>query len=127
MEIRRSKISELSKNVTDGEHASVIDDLNGEYFLLSNKNIKDGKILYDNTDRKINKQTFESINRRTKLSKGDVVISTVGSIGRTAIIRDNNLKYDFQRSVGIIKTDPNKLLPEYLHYYLLSSNDKCNF
>ena len=54
MKFNRSLINELALNVTDGEHASVKDDANGEYFLLSNKNIKGGKITYDNNDRKIN-------------------------------------------------------------------------
>lgn len=122
MEFKRSKISDLALNVTDGEHGSVIDDASGSYYLLSNKNIRDGKIIYDNSDRKINLQSFRHINRRTKLAKGDVVISTVGSIGRTAIIKDKNLCYDFQRSVGIIKPDTTKLTSEYLHYYLQLSS-----
>lgn len=117
MKFKRSVISALANNVTDGEHASVLDDIDGNYFLLSNKNIKDGKVIYDKSDRKINFETFKSINRRTKLCAGDVVISTVGSIGRTAIIKDYPLNFDFQRSVGIIKPNINKLTPEYLHYY----------
>ncbi|WP_370391070.1 restriction endonuclease subunit S [uncultured Winogradskyella sp.] len=117
MKFDRFKIGDLADNVTDGEHGSVIDDANGKYYLLSNKNIKNSKISYDESDRKIAKVSFEKINKRTKLEKNDVVISTVGSIGRTAIIKDEDIKYDFQRSVGIIKTDKSKLLPEYLHYY----------
>lgn len=118
MNFKRSVINEIAANVTDGEHASVLDDLNGTYFLLSNKNIKNGKIIYDESDRRINQTTFSNINRRTKLANGDVVISTVGSIGRTAIINEQILKFDFQRSVGIIKPNEIKLYAHYLHYYL---------
>lgn len=117
MMFKRSLINDLSANVTDGEHASVKDDENGTYFLLSNKNIKSGKIVYDEYDRKISESTFLNINRRTKLSFGDVVISTVGSIGKTAVIKDDFINFDFQRSVGIIKPDQKKLNAEYLHYY----------
>ena len=117
MMFKRSLINDLSANVTDGEHASVKDDENGAYFLLSNKNIKSGKIVYDEYDRKISESTFLNINRRTKLSFGDVVISTVGSIGKTAVIKDDFINFDFQRSVGIIKPDQKKLNAEYLHYY----------
>lgn len=117
MKLIRQKIGELSINVTDGEHGSVIDDKNGLYYLLSNKNIKNGYVKFDENDRKISAKSFRKINKRTKLEIDDVIIATVGSIGRTAIIRDKNLNYDFQRSVGIIKTDSKQLLPQYLHYY----------
>ena len=86
----------MSKNVTDGEHGSVIDDPIGEYFLLSNKNIRNGKIIFDENDRKISRTSFEKINKRTKLESEDLVISTVGSIGNTAIIEKEEIKFDFQ-------------------------------
>ncbi|MGB3947829.1 MAG: restriction endonuclease subunit S [Bacteroidia bacterium] len=117
MKLNRTILKNLTLNITDGEHGSVIDDENGKYYLLSNKNIINGKISYNNSDRKISSLSFEKINRRTKLKKGDVVISTVGTIGKSAIISEDNLCYDFQRSVGIIKCDETKLLPDYLNYY----------
>ena len=118
MKFKREKIGSLSVNVTDGEHGSVINDNEGKYYLLSNKNIKNGSVVYDKNDRKISEVSFRKINKRTKLEKDDVIIATVGSIGRSAIIQDEVLCYDFQRSVGIIKTDKSKLLPQFLHYYI---------
>jgi len=117
MEIIRVKLKTLTLNITDGEHGSVIDDNLGKYYLLSNKNIISDRIVYGKEDRKISKESFEKINRRTKLSLGDVLLSTVGTIGKSAIIKDKVLNYDFQRSVGIIKCDTEKLTPEYLHNY----------
>ena len=117
MKFSRDLLKNLTANITDGEHASVIDDPEGNYYLLSNKNIIDGSIKFDNTDRVISKTSFEKINKRTKLNKDDVVLSTVGTIGKAAIIRDQIINYDFQRSVGIIKCDLKKLRPEYLYYY----------
>lgn len=114
--MKRSKLKDLTFHVTDGEHSSIIDDNSGKYFLLSNKNIVDGKILVTETDRKINLDTLNKLNKRTKLDIGDVIISTVGSIGKTAIIKEKP-NYDFQRSVGIIKCNKERILPEYLLYY----------
>ncbi|MEK7433307.1 MAG: restriction endonuclease subunit S [Cyanobacteriota bacterium] len=110
-------LDELAINITDGEHGSVIDDNNGNFYLLSNKNIINGNININNNDRKISEYSFNKIKKRTKLEKNDLVISTVGTIGKLAIIKDNNINYDFQRSVGIIKCDNEKLKPEYLYYY----------
>ena len=111
------KLSYYCINITDGEHGSVIDDPNGEYYLLSNKNIVNGEIIITPSDRKISEDSYKKINKRTKLEESDVLISTVGTLGKLAIVNEKP-NYEFQRSVGIIKCDKNKLLPQYLYYYL---------
>lgn len=117
MEMKKYKLSEVALHITDGEHNSVIDDENGEYFLLSNKNIVDGNIVITKNDRKISKETFDKINKRTKLNKNDLVISTVGTLGKLAIIKDVP-NYEFQRSVGIIKLNQNVSDIQYVYYFL---------
>ena len=111
------KLKELSINITDGEHGTVKDNVNGEFFLLSNKNIVNGNIYIGNNERKIDKEVFDKINKRTMLETGDLLISTVGTIGKTAIIK-GKINYVFQRSVGIIKVDKKKINPYYLKYQL---------
>src|SRR5208283_3401443 len=115
--MNREKLRDLTINITDGEHGTVKDDPKAFYYLLSNKNIVNGNISVSSADRRISKASFEKIGNRTKLSKNDIVIATVGTIGKTAIIRDEIINYDFQRSVGIIKCNIKKLIPEYLYYY----------
>lgn len=110
------KLLNYCLNITDGEHGSVVNDINGKYYLLSNKNIIDGKIVITKDDRQISEDSFTKINKRTKLSEGDLVISTVGTIGKLALINEQPY-YDFQRSVGIIKCDEAKLLNRFLLYY----------
>ena len=110
------KLLNYCLNITDGEHGSVVNDINGKYYLLSNKNIIDGKIVITKDDRQISEDSFTKINKRTKLSEGDLVISTVGTIGKLALINEQPY-YDFQRSVGIIKCDETKLLNRFLLYY----------
>ena len=108
------KLDELTHHITDGEHGSVKDDANSNYYLLSNKNIVNGQVIINDNDRKIAFETFKKINKRTKLEIGDVVISTVGVLGKTAIIK-NKINFDFQRSVGIIKVNSNLLDNRYLY------------
>ncbi|MGI6710895.1 MAG: hypothetical protein ACOX4W_05575 [Bacilli bacterium] len=115
-------LSKLCLNITDGTHNTVIDDPNGSYYLLSCKNIKNGSIIITKNERKINKTVFLKLNKRTKLTFNDILITTVGTIGQLAIIKDKEIKYEFQRSVGIIKVNPNIMLPKYVYYYL-NSND----
>ena len=115
------KLKELCLKITDGEHGSVIDDPNGKYYLLSNKNIFNNGILINVNDRKINVESYNKINKRITLEKGDVVISSVGTIGKVVVIEDEKINYVFQRSVGIIKVDKTKLNPYFLKYQLETS------
>ena len=117
MELKKYKLEECCLHITDGEHGSVNDDLQGDYYLLSNKNIINGNIVISKDDRKINKATFDKINKRILLEEKDVIISTVGTLGKTAII-EGNINYTFQRSVGIIKPNPQIIDSHYLKYLL---------
>jgi len=120
MEMKKYKLGEIAKNITDGEHGTVIDDITGTYYLLSNKNIINGQILINpKTDRRINKETFDKINKRTKLEKGDFLISTVGTLGKTCIVEEK-INYTLQRSVGIIKPNLDVLKSKYLMYLLMT-------
>ena len=113
-------LSKFTSNITDGVHNTVLDDKNGSFYLLSCKNIKNGNVIISNNERKINHETFMALRKRSKLEKNDVLITTVGTIGETAIIKEDNPNYDFQRSVGIIKCN-NLLMPKYLLYFLQSN------
>ena len=117
-EWKECKLEEISKNITDGTHSTVIDDISGNYFLLSCKNVKNGIIQISNSERKINKETFEKLRKRTKLEKDDILVTTVGTIGEMAIITDHNPHYEFQRSVGIIKPNKDIVDPKFLYYSL---------
>ena len=44
-----SKLEDYCINITDGEHGTVKDVQASEFFLLSNKNIKNSKIYIDNS------------------------------------------------------------------------------
>ena len=116
MEMKKYKLGEIAENITDGEHGTVIDDDNGKFFLLSNKNIINGEVVITNNDRKINKTTFDKLNKRTKLEVDDILLSTVGTLGKTAIIKKEP-NYIVQRSVGIIKPNKEKVSPYFLKYY----------
>lgn len=104
-------------NITDGEHGTVVDTVDGEYYLLSNKNIVNGNIKITETDRKISKETYDKLNKRTNLKIGCVLIATVGTIGKSMVI-SKNPNYTVQRSIGIITPNDKLLDPYFLKYYL---------
>ena len=95
----------------DGTHGTHKDYPSGP-LLLSAKNIKNGRVYYDETDRRISYKDFEKIYRNFKLQIGDILLTIVGSIGETALLKDS-FEITFQRSVAFLRAKDN-ILPEFL-------------
>ena len=113
-------LNTLCSKITDGTHSTVIDDESGHYYLLSCKNIKKGKINIGNNERKINKTTLDFLRKRTGLRKDDIVLTTVGTIGEIAMVQDEVVNFEFQRSVAIIRCNKEKILPILMFLYAKS-------
>jgi len=107
---QRKLISCLSL-LKDGTHGTHKDYPSGP-LLLSAKNIKNGRVYYDETDRRISYKDFEKIHRNFKLQIGDILLTIVGSIGETALLNDS-FEITFQRSVAFLRAKDN-ILPEFL-------------
>lgn len=123
---KKVKISDVS-DVTDGVHNTVNDTPQTKYFLLSSKNIKAGKIVIGDNERTINKETFKKLRKRTKMSKGDILLSSVGTIGEVCLLNEEPSCWEFQRSVAIIKPN-NKFVNSSLIYemFKMMRNDFVN-
>lgn len=119
-EIQRVPLSAVTLNITDGVHNTVNDDPDGECFLLSCKNIKGGVLTISTSERKINHETFCKLRKRTKLEKGDILLSSVGTIGELLLLKEDPRNYEFQRSVAIIKPNHSLISSEYLYEALLT-------
>ena len=119
-----AKISDVSINVTDGVHNTVKDDPTGEYYLLSCKNIKGGHLTINSNERTISKDTFDKLRKRTKLAKGDILISSVGTIGEIMLLNSEPLDYEFQRSVAIIKPNTDIVSPYYVYGSLVMQRNE---
>ena len=112
-------IADIALNVTDGVHNTVHDDPQGDFLLLSCKNIKGGSLSIGPTERRISKDTFEKLRRRTKLDKGDVLISSVGTVGELLMLNTEPNNFEFQRSVAIVKPNPEIVSSAYLYESLV--------
>ena len=117
-------LDEVTLKITDGVHNTVIDTPNGEYYLLSCKNIKNRRLNMSSSDRRIDEGTFNKLRKRTMLSKGDILLSSVGTIGELMLLNDDPHNYEFQRSVAIIKPNPVYISSYYLYENLISQIDK---
>ena len=101
-EYPRKTLNEVTNKITDGSHnpPSRIEENEG-YIMLSSQNIINNSINYDNV-RFLKKEDLEKENLRTNLNRGDVLLTIVGTVGRTAIITDET-NITLQRSVAVLK------------------------
>ncbi|MDO8440220.1 MAG: restriction endonuclease subunit S [Polaromonas sp.] len=86
--------------------------------MLSARNIDRGQVLFDDY-RLISESAFVSENARTRIVAGDVLLTIVGTIGRTAVVPDGVQPFSLQRSVAVLTPAAN-LLPKFLCYQLQS-------
>ncbi len=86
--------------------------------MLSARNIDRGQVLFDDY-RLISESAFVSENARTRIAAGDVLLTIVGTIGRTAVVPDGSQPFALQRSVAVLTPAAN-LLSKFLCYQLQS-------
>ncbi|WP_295723216.1 restriction endonuclease subunit S [uncultured Methanobrevibacter sp.] len=104
--------------ITDGTHGTHTNQETGKY-LLSAKDILDGNVHIKDNSRIISEDDFNKIHKNYKLENYDVLLTVAGTIGRTAIIKNYQDNYTFQRSVAIFKTN-DKIKSLWLYYYFNS-------
>jgi type I restriction enzyme S subunit len=85
--------------------------------MLSGQNVRDGYITLD-ASRYITEEDYNQEISRTPIREGDVFLSIVGSIGRSAVVPREFPKCALQRSIALIRTN---LYPQYLSLFLRSS------
>lgn len=110
------KLEDISKQITDGSH-NPPKSVDSGIPMLSARNIHNSNITFDKV-RYIAKEKFEYENQRTKIEKGDVLLTIVATIGRTAVV-SKNIKsiFTLQRSVAAIKP----LINSYFLMYCFQS------
>ncbi len=114
------KLKQVLLLLKDGTHGTHKDCVQGK-FLLSAKDVVEGRVLCSEDSRIISDEDFNSIHARYKLQNRDIVLTIVGTVGRSAIINNYNQEYTFQRSVAILR--PSEfILPEFLHAQIQSTS-----
>ena len=109
-----SCILDVASKISDGEHGTVQNTAGTPYYLLSCKNIKNGHLTIGSDERTISEDTFKKLRNRTKLSKGDVLITSVGSVGEAYLLNSEPSHIEFQRSVAMIKPNKKVVTSSYL-------------
>jgi type I restriction enzyme S subunit len=61
----------------------------------------------------VSREDFNSISKRSKIEKGDVLLTCLGSIGKSTIFEEDE-EYTLVRNISLIKTKSSKIIPEFL-------------
>ncbi|SIQ42282.1 restriction endonuclease subunit S [Halanaerobium kushneri] len=110
------KLGNICFKITDGSH-NPPKGISGEgYEMLSATNILNDKIDFKKPSRIIKEKDFKKEHKRTQIEKGDLLLTIVGTLGRSLVV-DTDKLFTVQRSVAVLKTGINV---HYLRYVMLS-------
>jgi len=109
----RIALQDVVSRIADGSHNPPKKQATG-IPMLSARNIENGRIKFEDY-RLISPREFESESKRTHIEPGDVLLTIVGSIGRSAVVPQRCEPFALQRSVAVLKPvaiDPGLLMYE---------------
>lgn len=112
-----ARLNNICTKLVDGDHNPPKGSLTKtEYIMASSTNINNDALVEMEKVRYLTKEIFEKENERTKVEKGDIFFTSVGSLGRSCVYI-GGLNICFQRSVSVITT----LIFNYYLKYCLDS------
>ena len=89
-------------DVRDGTHDSPNYLLYSDYVLITSKNItNDGNIDFSSANY-ISKEDYDSINKRSYVESGDIIMAMIGTIGKPIIVKETDIKFCI-KNVALIK------------------------
>jgi len=107
------RLGEISIKITDGSHNPPKgEDGITDYMMLSSQNINQNTLVNLEKTRYLSEENYNIENKRTQIKIGDILLTIVGTIGRSCIY-NGSLNITLQRSVAVVDT---KYCNRYLKY-----------
>jgi type I restriction enzyme S subunit len=101
-----STLGDVCFKLTDGSHNPPKNAGEG-IPMLSSQNVKEGVVDFSNPSRYVTAEQFEIEDKRTQLKAGDVLLTIVASLGRSAVVPSNAPPFSLQRSVAVLDSGLN--------------------
>jgi type I restriction enzyme S subunit len=118
--LTRGPIKDFALGIYDGPHATPAEVSDGPIFLGIRNVTPEGRL--DLTEvRHISEQEFPKWTRRVEPKQDDIVFSYEATLHRYALI-SGDLRCCLGRRMALVRPNPEKVVPRFLHYYFLSSN-----
>jgi len=118
------RLRDAVTKLVDGSHNPPRKQDSG-YPMLSARNVEQGRIVFEGY-RFISEDAFAVENLRTRIEPGDVLLTIVGTIGRSAVVPHGLEPFALQRSVAALSPKAD-LLPKFLNYQLQSPRIQQHF
>lgn len=122
------RLKTITSKIVDGDHNPPSGQSNDTgFYMLSSKNIIHDSVEELDDVRFLSYNDWKKCNERTNLMKGDVLLTTVATLGRSCVY-EKDVPYCFQRSVSIISTYINNYFLKYCFdspYYQSLIDDKA--
>ena len=109
---KKVELVELCEKITDGEHGSVTRITNGHPFLNTKHILKNGNIDW-NTVTFIGDADHQRIYKRCNPEKGDILLTTTGTIGNVAILPEYE-EVSIDRGITLLKINHKKVTSEFM-------------
>jgi type I restriction enzyme, S subunit len=112
------KLKELCMKITDGSHYSPLEDLNGNYPMLSVKDMNQDYFDYSNCKYIGEEDYTKLVKADCKPLLNDVLIAKDGSYLKYIHVVEKEKEQAILSSIGIIRPNLKKVSPYFLKYYL---------
>ena len=97
------KLREVCDLITDGSHNPPKGVEHSSYRMISSQNVFDDMLVADDSNiRFLSEEDYERENKRTRLSENVVLLTIVGAIGRSCVLKESDKYLTLQRSVAAL-------------------------
>jgi len=117
------KLNQLCSKITDGSHYSP-KGIDSGIPMLSVKDMEDNKFSYADCKYISNEDYLDLIKSDCKPLLNDVLIAKDGSYLKHVFVIRNETEQAVLSSIGILRPNLKKIVPEYLKYYLQTKSVK---
>jgi type I restriction enzyme S subunit len=93
----------------------------GKNYYVTIKNISNGALDFLSAET-IDDSALKLINKRSKLSKGDIIMSSIGNVGECYLLTENPKGWDINESVFCLKPN-NKIIDSKFIYYVINNSE----
>ena len=105
----------------------ILNEEDASLYYVTVKEITTNKVIFSDSTDRITENAKQIINNRSKLSKGDILFSGIGTIGKVAYVDIPTSNWDCSESVFLIKPNELETKGKYLAYILSSDIAKNQY
>ena len=123
-------LNKIVKSISTGLNPRqnfILNEKDASLYYVTVKEITTNKVVFSDSTDRITENAKQIINIRSKLSKGDILFSGIGTIGKVAYVDIPTSNWDCSESVFLIKPNELETKGKYLAYILSSDIAKNQY